>query len=246
MQKVSVASLETDFSASLAAKTCAEIADCIWGRQQAVIGNGDESLKFYFEYYARQTNFPHVNGLRYRRQATASLRPLRTHRELLAFIAVLKAHPQSTRKSLKGLVSTDDTLSSVDVDSALDLSVKIMLMISCASAKNVITTGNIFRPQWRDSETLEELVERALPRHDIEPTLKPEPIRAQDLKFANVSSFGKIKIEWTDNLPDHLFLQITDRWKRLKVFKHAAILEVSLQSAATDEQQTTLVNSLSR
>ena len=64
----------------------------------------------------------------------------------------------------------------IDVDAALELTVEILFMISCRSSVNMITTGHIFRPIRKVSESLEAFFERVLPRHEIEPVEKIETI----------------------------------------------------------------------
>jgi hypothetical protein len=232
--------LQSTFSSDLSSTTRLAIANGIWGDDETP-DSRDELLGFFFSYYIKETLSARLSGSRHRHEGATQIR---THQELIDFIGLVKSAPQTPRKAIKATIKADEALSKFDADSALDLGVKTMLMISCISAKNVITTGHIYRPQWRDSETLEEMIDRALPRHEIEATFKPEPIRAQNLRYAYVSAYAKVSIEWTDNLPDHLCLQITDQWKTLKLFKHVALLELSLRSAASDEQRMSAVHSL--
>jgi hypothetical protein len=236
--------LQSTFSTTLVPRVRTAIADGIWGPEDEASGGRDELLEYYFNYYTKETLSPRFSGVRYQRGGSDAANHIRTHKDLISFISLLKSSPQIARKAVKLMAKSDETLSTFDIDSALDLGVKIMLMISCISARNVVTTGHIFRPQWRDSETLEELLQRALPRHEYEPSAKPETIRTRNLRYAYVSAYAKVSIEWTDNLPDHLCLQITDEWKTLKLFKHVAVLELALQCATKDERRTSVVNSL--
>ena len=146
-------------------------------------------------------------------------RPIKTHIELLQFVRALKAYGDRTRKDIKQLADIGSAEGiCINVDAALDLTVKILFMISCRSSVNMITTGHIFRPIWKESESLEAFFERVLPRHEIEPVEKIETIKARKLRASYIKEYATVNIEWTNNLPDHLFLQITDDWKSLQVF----------------------------
>ena len=122
-------------------------------------------------------------------------RPIKTHTELLQFVRTLKAYGDRTRKDIKQLVDIGSAEGiCVDVDASLDLTVKILFMISCRSSVNMITTGHIFRPIWKESESLEAFFERVLPRHEIEPVEKVETIRARKLRASYMKEYATIKI----------------------------------------------------
>lgn len=110
-------------------------------------------------------------------------RPIKTHTELLQFVAAIKVHDSRTRRDIKQLVAiaSDDGIS-IDVDAALDLTVKIMFTIGCRSSFDMITTGHVCRPTWKESESLDAFIGRILPRHEIEPVVeKAETIRTSSL-----------------------------------------------------------------
>lgn len=131
-----------------------------------------------------------------------------------------------------------------DIDGALDLTVKTMPLISCRSATPTIITGHVFRPLWKDAESLEAFVERDLPGHDVEPLEKIDTVKVHKLRAPYIEKYANITIEWTGNLPDHLFLQITDTWKSLRIFKHAGILEMTSR-VLSDHDNISTAESLS-
>ena len=109
----------------------------------------------------------------------------------------------------------------------------------------MITTGHIFRPIQKESES-SEAFERVLPRHEIELMKKVETIRARKLRVSYMKEYATINIEWTSNLPDHLFLQITDDWKSLQVFGHAGFLEMESRALAGYDRNISTSESLSQ
>ena len=133
-------------------------------------------------------------------------RPNKTHTELPQFVRALKAYSDRTRKNIKQLVDIGSAKGiCIDVDATLELTVQILFMISCRSSVDMITTGHIFRPIWKESESLEAFFKRVLPRHKIKLVEKVETIMARKFRASHMKEYATINIEWTSNLPDHLF-----------------------------------------
>lgn len=238
--------LDADFSNRLDRDVRLAIADDIWGGEE-YNNERDDLLGFFFQYYIEETTSPCARRAKRYHANPVVTRPIKTHIELLQFVRALKAYGDRTRKDIKQLADIGSAEGiCIDVDAALDLTVKILFMISCRSSVNMITTGHIFRPIWKESESLEAFFERVLPRHEIEPVEKIETIKARKLRASYIKEYATINIEWTNNLPDHLFLQITDDWKSLRVFGHAGFLEMESRTLAGYDKSISTSESLSR
>ncbi|KAH0544928.1 hypothetical protein FGG08_001008 [Glutinoglossum americanum] len=223
----------------------AEVANAIWGADPDDTERM-QRLSHYFDYYIDETTSTVV---RTTKRGTARS-PIKSHTELLGFVRLLKQHPDKTRRDLKLICpanSADASASALDLDAALDLTVRVMFMASCRSstAYNIITTNLVFRPIWRESESLEGLVERVLPRYEIDQPGQTDTIRAQKLNVRYLYDYTKVRIEWTNNLPDHLFLQVTDEWISLRVFPHVGFLETCSRALAERDVGISTIESLS-
>jgi hypothetical protein len=209
------------------------IADAIWGD-----GLGDDESKkrlmHYFRYYLNETTATTV--IRTSRRDSRRI-PLQTHGELISFIRLLKQNPLSPRKDLKldwQSVTPPTTEATLDLDGALDLTVRVMFMAACRSptAYNVVTTGQIFKPSWKDEETLVEFIEKIFPRYELNQGNGAEPIRIEKLTAHYLKEYANVQIEWTNHFPDHLTLQRTNDGKYLYVFGHAGFLETCFRTLA--------------
>ncbi|KAL5392885.1 hypothetical protein DPSP01_000580 [Paraphaeosphaeria sporulosa] len=149
------------------------------------------------------------------------------------------------KRELKALHATDD-LANHDISTALDLAVRVMFMISCRSSINSITTGHKLRPAWKDTESLSALVERVLPRHEVESLGQTEAIKAHKLRARYLRDYTHISIKWTNNLPDHLYLEVTEDWKTLQVFGQAGWLATALRALSEENEDLSLEESLRR
>ena len=223
-----------EFSDVLSDEARSAIIESLW----SVVSDNDHvlrKLQFYFGYYADQTTLPVIRKTaRYGRGAGEQpiLSSVKTHKDLMHYVNFMKCHPTTARKDLKllQLAECDQIQETpIDQDMAFDLAARVMLMVGCRSAANTITTGQVFMPSWKDTESLVDFVERVLPRQEIEHGNIVETVRAQKLKATYLKDYANFKIEWTDNLPDHLHLHITEHSKSLRIFRHAGFLEVSLQ-----------------
>jgi hypothetical protein len=174
------------------------------------------------------------------------------HAEVVQFISLLKGNPQKARQELKAILSNaanHNTLSAaIDIDAALDLTVQLMFMTACQSQNtyNIVATMQIFRPKWREQESLGQFVERVFPRCDVpDEGSRNVTIRAHKLTAHYLKRYLNIQIQWTDHLSDHLLFQKGDSWKSLYLFCHPSILEVASKALAAYDLDTTTNTALS-
>ncbi|KAK7183294.1 hypothetical protein PSPO01_10543 [Paraphaeosphaeria sporulosa] len=221
-----------------------KIASTIWGRE--FVANVDiDTLYHFFGYYAHQTVALRLGLPRRSTSASARLAQINTHDQLTRMLKTLRENQMLPKRELKALHATDD-LANHDISTALDLAVRVMFMISCRSSINSITTGHKLRPAWKDTESLSALVERVLPRHEVESLGQTEAIKAHKLRARYLRDYTHISIKWTNNLPDHLYLEVTEDWKTLQVFGQAGWLATALRALSEENEDLSLEESLRR
>ncbi|KAI1080252.1 hypothetical protein F5B20DRAFT_589677 [Whalleya microplaca] len=107
-----------------------------------------------------------------------------------------------------------------------------MYLTACVSPD--IIGGDVFKPRWKSSETLENFITRVYPRS--QPAMQDtRSIRLTKLSAHYLTTYAKVDLKWTHRLSDHLVLLKGDTWKSLYVFQHPAFLKVSLETLAADD-----------
>jgi hypothetical protein len=230
--------LDTDFSETLNDETRGEIVRSIWGKNQN--GSNDcnderiQRLSYFFEYYRRET----LSALMLIPTRTG-LKPIHTHAELFMFISLLKENHQKNKRELRSLPLLT-TSSAVDTEAALDLAVRLMFMIACRSqAANNVVIAQIFCPRWKDTESLENFVERVFPQYVADEGISSRSITMHKLAAHYLKTYAGIQLEWTDYLTDHLTLQKGETWKSLYIFRHPGFLDTGLRVFTADEDRST-------
>jgi hypothetical protein len=192
--------LNAAFSKGISDPARAAIATAIWGEDEKA-EERLQRLMLFFEYYRRETmttaalSVPKAGGLE----------SIQTHAQLITFISLLKKNPEKTRHELKSLflskASQHNSSVTIDIDAALDLTVRLMFMTACRSqnAHNIVVTMQIFRPKWKEQESLGKFVERVFPR--CEPPdqgSRNATIRAHKFTAHYLKQYLNIQIQWTD------------------------------------------------
>ena len=221
--------LNTPFSKRISDPARAAIATAIWGEEEKA-EERIQRLMLFFEFYRRET------------MSTAALsvskagcqEPIPTRAELIVFISLLKKNPEKGREELKSILSStasqNSSLVTIDVDTAIDLTVRLMFMTACRSQniQNIVATMQIFRPKWKEPESLGQFIERIFPR--CEPPdqgSRNATIRSHKFTAHYVKQYLNIQIQWMDHLSDHLVLQKGDTWKSIYIFCHPSMLEIA-------------------
>jgi hypothetical protein len=224
----------------------ASIATAIWGEGEKSDGRL-QRLMLFFEYYRRETMT--VSLLVPKRGESISLQ---TPADLIKFISLLKDNPQKARQDLKTLFLSTTNQNSlcvpIDLDAALDLTVRLMFMMACRSqnAHNIVPTMQVFRPKWKEQESLGQFVDRVFPRCDSpDQGSRNVTIRAHKLTAHYLKQYLNIQIQWTDHLSDHLVFQKGDSWKSLYIFCHPSVLEVASEAFADYDVDTPTNTALS-
>lgn len=203
------------------------IADSIWGpcESDQVASDRDRRLARFFTYCAEQRpppcfDQPSIVG---------------HTKDVEGAIRLLKSSPL-IRKDLLLNQESAEMSSVASVESAL----RMMLMTECESEGTVaMGSGNIYR--WDNSETLVDYLGRVYTQST--PTDVPkDPIDHTKLRCYILTKDAGIKIQQTEKLSDHLYLNCGSRTKILYVFSHKAFLECSretLKASRPDLSHTT-------
>ena len=149
----------------------------------------------------------------------------------------LKGFPDKRKSELRdGVNDTSSGISGSLQDSVLDLSVRCMFLTACSSPSAMtIGGGSIFRPRWKDSESLEEYLKRVFPLSRA-PQQDLVAFRIGKLCAEYLRVYYSVQIQWTDHLSDHLILLRGEGWKRLYIFRHPRFLKVSLDTLGVDDK----------
>ncbi|KAK4209730.1 hypothetical protein QBC37DRAFT_429942 [Rhypophila decipiens] len=147
---------------------------------------------------------------------------------VLSAIALLKSSHDKPKKEL---------ISHFDNATTVDLSLRLMLMTSCSPTGSA--GEDIFRPWWKDHETLAQYMQRIYPRYDASTAGNgSQPISLRKLSADYLKTYAGIRIQWTNHLTDHLLLLKGSNWKSVHIFAHPAFLLRSLQSLSSLSQAT--------
>jgi len=73
-----------------------------------------------------------------------------------------------------------------------------------------------------------------------------ERSRLQNIRTYYLQNHANVKIKWTSNLLDHLFLDIKDRQKTLQLFKHIGFLEIGSKALGGQSSSPNVGDSIPR
>lgn len=94
---------------------------------------------------------------------------------------------------------------------------------------------------WRRNDSLQSSVKQALTTDTPEGDMPSMPIRKNKLRARYLCDYAKVKLDWTNNLADHLLFQTRDvvetggTDKVLKIFKYPSFLEAALWESKMEE-----------
>ncbi|RWA11831.1 hypothetical protein EKO27_g3287 [Xylaria grammica] len=155
--------------------------------------------------------------------------------EILLTIRVLKQHPERQKLELRADYEREAIGTSYTPEGAIfDLLVRCVFLTACSSPL-ALGGGSIFRPRWKDSESLERYLTRVYPTSKA-PNQDLATFRLGKLSAGYLQLFANIQIRWTNNLTDHLVLLKGDGWKSLYVFRHPGFIKVCLDVLSVDDE----------
>ncbi|TAQ87664.1 hypothetical protein B7494_g4009 [Chlorociboria aeruginascens] len=162
---------------------------------------------------------------------------LSSHEDLFEIIELLKTRPDMTRARLSSQIleirSVRRRTPLIDLERAINLAVKIMIMVNCSTQKTspaILENGENKTP-WINDVSFAQFLTNAFPMTD-HPNLNDEDVlRTLDIKSALMAKKLKnragLKFQPTDDLKSHLKL---DRKNAVvEVYHHTAFLKENLR-----------------
>lgn len=204
------------------------IADGIWGSNLNKSGEQGRTnfLSSFLVYYENQREFEQIPS-----------------EDIASAIRLLKGFPEKRKCELRGGRSETPTATSERLRaSILDLAVRCIFLTACSPPGTIsIGGGSIFRPRWKDNESLEEYLKRVFPI-SRSPQQDLAVFRLGKLCASYLHVYSSVQVEWTDFLSDHLILLRGEGWKKLYIFRHPGFLKVSLDTLRSDDEDMTHTN----
>ena len=202
-------------------------------------------LQRFFKYYA---------------ELTASYDPdigvgehpaLQTHEDLLKIIRQLKLEPEITRAALATKIygaSGERTPRVEDQERAINLAVKVMVMVNCSAERQSsgLLEHGAYQIAWRGDHTFCQFIQDMFPKTD-NPTINADESNPPlDMKTAltarNLKKQIGLKIRPTDDIRRHLKLDRTE--KIVDVYHHTAFLKEHLRLTKDKPPNMSVSNSL--
>lgn len=202
------------------------IADEIWGPapDQETEQARTERLKSFFVCYKDEQDFEQLE-----------------YDDIFPTIRILKQSPQLRRSELYREDSTPQSRDRTAEAVLFDLAVRSMFLTACMRRAQPGTESlnreTIFRPCWKESESLIKYLSRVFPISQP-PQQDLLAFNADKLRASYLQAYASIHIEWTNYLSDHLVLLRGDTFKKLYIFRHPGFIKVSLERLAADEEES--------
>ena len=199
-----------------------------------------DRLRSFFKHYNEQIQ-------------SRSTRYVQTHAQLMHVMRSLRDNPSVPRKDISSklapVLANLDPDETIDADAALDLAVRITFIVSCRRTKKDFISRHIHRPIWNREQSLEAFMTRELPSGTARAWEAAERSRLQNIRTLNayyLQRHANVKIKWTSNLLDHLFLVIKDGQKTLQLFKHMGFLEIGSKALSGQSSSPNVGDSIAR
>ncbi len=169
-----------------------------------------DAMEPYFQHYYQEV----------RSSVNLSSPSISTHEDALAIFRLLKANVSQPKSAIMALSCTA---------SALDLSVRAMLVTSCVTTGT--TPGDNYNPVWKPEETLAAFIDRVYPR-------APGPVddrRNNTIAVSRMTAHAlatdaRFRIQWTNRLTDHLAMCMGADWKTIYIFRYPCYLKMCLKA----------------
>jgi hypothetical protein len=196
----------------------------------------------------------------YYKDITASYEPelghgkqaaLQSHENLFEVILALKANPDLTRAQLIEKLFTAQTPSKpiavVDQEHAINLAVRVMLMVNCSAQRQssgLLEHGG-HQVRWRSHVTFSQFIEEIFPMTD-HPGLNEDTVGSSCMRSAITAKKLKkragLKFRPTDDLKSHLKLDRKNG--TVEIYHHTAFLKEHLRITKDDARKLSVSESL--
>ncbi|KAI8629053.1 hypothetical protein F5Y19DRAFT_475614 [Xylariaceae sp. FL1651] len=200
------------------------IADEIWGpRPNPDLAQARlDTLASFFLYFDREKEFEQAR-----------------EDDMITVIRAFRQYPEKRKSELRNDYESASTGSSSSSEGPVfDLVVRCMFLTACLPpVSSTIGGHSIFRPRWKESESLERYLARVFPVTRA-PQQDLASFKLEKLSASYLKTFACVQIRWTDNLSDHLILLRGEGWKSLYLFRHPGFLKVSLDVLSDVDEDT--------
>lgn len=200
-------------------------------------------LERFFEYY---------------RDLTASYEPdvkhgeqpaLRTHNDLFEIIQELKSDPHVTKARLLEKLFMDRPTRSpppaADQEWAINLAVRVMLMVNCSAARqsSSLLEHGIYQAPWQSDDSFSQFIANVFPMTD-HPSVNGDDIVdiKKQLMARKLKKKARLKFWPTDNLRDHL--KFNKKRGVVELFHHTAFLKEHLRLTKDELRNMTITDSI--
>ena len=185
----------------------------------------------FFDYY-KDITASYEPELSHGKQAA-----LRSHEDLFELILALQANPDLTRTQLIEKVFTAQTprgpIAVVDQEHAVNLAVRVMLMVNCSAQRQssgLLEHGG-YQVRWHSDVTFSQFVEGIFPMTD-HPGLNGDTVGSSlDIRSAltakKLKKRARLKFRPTDDLRNHLKLDRKNG--TVEIYHHTAFLKEHLR-----------------
>ncbi|EPE36969.1 hypothetical protein GLAREA_09132 [Glarea lozoyensis ATCC 20868] len=204
-------------------ETKACIVNSLWGLDSGsshhCVPKTASNYGSYFNYYMEQCDTAGHDNRRYL--------SVRTHQDVVDIVNHIKTN--INRDDLSQVLKAkwphpDPRSASAQIDGSIDLAARLLLMIDVGDLKHGFRSGN--RLIW-DGGSLKSLVHS---HYNTAQSLHTEHVRLEKIFNArNLVRIGGFKIEWTNNLADHLRI-LNDDEKKVAIFSNFSFLKVQENS----------------
>lgn len=194
-------------------------------------GNHDldhESLKPFLDFYKKEIGELDFGVVPKSSQDHVTI--IRTHDDIIHIVDILRVNQDSTRLEIRKLLNGDRcrfaSASDHETNLAIDLSLRLWLMLNVRSLETKLPTSSAYSIQWDDTSTLRQFIVAQFPRR----RLNLEPKQSRLSHMFTVSFMVKVcglRIEFTSRLENHL--RLVRRYKTLLVYPFKACLTGHLQ-----------------
>ncbi|KAF7940500.1 uncharacterized protein EAE98_000627 [Botrytis deweyae] len=202
----------------LAGKPC-NSADCLWSRS-IVLGP-------YFEFFK-------ISTCNYTSNIASNQTPaLVSYEELFKIMRELKSNPELPKADLLEKLFTDRP-TRVDQERALNLAVRVVMMISCSASRQssvLLEYGNQ-QARWDKNDTFSQFLNDAFPKV-VHPSI--DEIK-KNLQATKLKKHARLNFRPTDDLRNHL--RLDRNAGTVEIFHHTAFLKEQLR--LTKEQPQNL------
>lgn len=205
-------------------ETARAIIETFFGDDQNIpeLGHFDSYLDFYMKELSR-LDF----GAR-PRLTRDHVTVVRSHGDIIHIAGILRANQSSTRPHIRSLLSSPQgrfpSVASHEIDRAVDLTLRLWLMLNVRSPDPRLLTPQTPLLQWDDTTTLEQFVGKQFPKSSSDLQAKASRLDSFFTASFMVKTCG-LKLDFTPMLENHLSLECTGSKKTLRVYPYKACLK---------------------